>query len=324
MTDSIYYQFSRYTQPPLIVLGTMGAVFNQILFFCRKPLRTTSCSLYFRALSINDLLVLYIYVLLQWLLDQQGFDPTKSYNWYCKMKQFLTVSLYTLSPYFVVLACFDRLCTSSTNVRLRRIASIRIASYLIPCMVIFIFTAYFHVPVWYGLVVTSKSASCTVVDPIYNKFYSLFLVILLAVIPPVLMVIFCVITMVFLRQQRRRVMPVNQARLRQRDNQILKMLFIYVGCHLTCTIPFSVLLIIIVFQLPAPSALNILLCRLFILLFNVSFSTSFYIYKLGTPFYRHELCNLINSIKGGILRKLGRNHDVARLHTTGTTTGNRT
>jgi hypothetical protein len=315
MTDSIYYQLSRYTQLPLIVLGTMGAVINQILFFCRKPLRTTSCSLYFRALSINDLLVLYIYVLLQWFVDQYGFDPTKSYNWYCKMKQFLNVSLYTLSPYFVVLACFDRLCTSSTNVRLRRIASIRVASYLIPCMVIFIFAAYFYVPVWYELVVTSTSSSCIIVSPIYNKIFAIVLVLLLAVIPPVLMVILCSVTFILLRQQRRRVMPVNQVRLRQRDNQILKMLFIYVLSHLMCTIPFGVILVIVVFELPSPSPLHILLFRLFVLLFNVSFSTSFYIYTLGTPFYRHELCSLIIVIKKRFLRMIGKNHIDQRRHT---------
>ena len=123
MADSIYYQLSRYTQLPIIILGSIGAILNQILFFYRKPLRVTSCSSYFRALSINDLLVLYLYVLLQWLADQYGIDPTLKYNWYCKIKSFLTTSLYTLSPYLVVMACFDRLCTSSRNIRFRHLAT---------------------------------------------------------------------------------------------------------------------------------------------------------------------------------------------------------
>jgi hypothetical protein len=304
MSDSIYLLLSRYTQPTVIVLGTLGAIFNQILFYKRKSLRTTSCSLYFRALSVNDLLVLYVYVLFQWLADQYGFDPTRKYDWYCKVKTFLNSGLYTLSPYLVVLACFDRLCTSSTNTGLRRIASIRVASYVIPSAVIFVFVAYFHSLVWYQLVVTPYYSMCTVINPTYNKVIPAFLIIFLALLPPMLMMIFCGVTFVLLRQQRRRVMPINQARARQRDNQLLKMLSIYVVSHLVCTIPFSVTFIILVYQLSALSPTIILLLRCFILLFNLNFATSFYIYTLGTPFYRRELYSLIAQMKIGARKML--------------------
>ncbi|CAF0937638.1 unnamed protein product [Rotaria sp. Silwood1] len=308
MADSVYYQISRYTQPPLIILGTMGVIFNQILFYYRKPLRATSCSLYFRALSFNDLLVLYIYVLLQWLVDQYGFDPAKKYTWYCKTKTYVQTSLYTLSPYFIVLACFDRLCTSSTNVRLRRIATVRVASFLIPCLAIFIFVAYFHTPIWYVLVSQSTFSACTVVNTVYLRVFAVFLVIFLGFAPPFLMIILCITTLIFLRRQRRRIMPINQARLRQRDNQLLKMLFLYVAAHLICTIPFSIVLLCVVYQLPTPSPTMTSLFRLFVLLFNVNFSTSFYIYTLGTPLYRHELCSLMKNIYKRFYRMIHKNN----------------
>jgi hypothetical protein len=296
MADSLYYQLSRYTQPPLIILGTMGAIFNQILFTCRRPLRATSCSLYFRALSVNDLLVLYIYVLLQWLVDQYGIDPTKQYDWYCRAKTFIQTSLFTLSAYFVVLACFDRLCTSSTSARLRQIATIRVASYLIPCMTIIVFAAYCHIPIYYSLIIHSTGSVCNAVDPVYTRIYAIFLVIFLGFMPPILMMILSCTTLILLRRQRRRVMPINQTRIRQRDNQLLKMLFLYVASHLICTVPFSIVLLIVVYQLPTVSPTMILLFRLFVLLFNVSFAISFYIYTLCTPFYRHELYYLIKDI----------------------------
>jgi hypothetical protein len=312
MADSIYYQISRYTQPPLIVLGTLGAIFNQILFTFRKPLRAISCSLYFRALSINDLLTLYIYVFLQWLTDQYGIDPTTQFNWYCKTKPFVHTSLYTLSPYFVVLACFDRLCTSSTNVRFRRIATVRVAYYLIPCMVIFVFAAYCHMPIYYTLITGPAGPACSIVDQGYYKIFAVFLLIFLGFMPPILMMILSCATLILLRQQRRRIMPINQTRLRQRDNQLLKMLFVYVACHLICTIPFSITLPIVVYQLPTPSPTMILLFRLFVLLFSVSFSISFYIYTLCTPFYRHELCCLIKDIYHRFRTMIHADHDLQR------------
>jgi hypothetical protein len=317
MGDSLYYQLSRYTQPPLIILGTMGAIFNQILFTSRKSLRATSCSLYFRALSVNDLLVLYIYVLLQWITEQYGIDPTKQYDWYCKTMSFIQTGLYTLSPYFVVLACFDRLCTSSTSARLRRVATVRVASYLIPCMAIIVFAAYCHIPIYYSLIIRSTGSVCTTVDPVYTQIFAIFLGFFLGFMPPILMMILSCTTLILLRRQRRRVMPINQTRLRQRDNQLLKMLFLYVAFHLICTIPFSVVLLIVVYQLSTVSPLIVLLFRLFVLLFNVNFSTSFYIYTLGTPFYRHELCCLIKEFHTRFRRMIGRNQNQPRLQTTG-------
>ena len=298
MTDATYLYLSRYTQPALIVFGTFGALANQVLFYSRKPLRATSCSLYFRALSLNDLAALYIYVLLQWLVDQYNFDPTKNFDWYCRLKTFLNSGLYTLSPYLVVMACFDRFCTSSTDARLRRIATVRVASYLIPCTCIFVFASYFHIFIWYQLIKTPAYTVCVATNALYTKFFSLFITIFLGLMPPILMLTFCGATLISLRQQRRRVMPVNQLRTRQRDNQLLKMLLLYVICHLILTIPFAVTLLLVVYQQANLSAILILLFRCFVLLFNVNFSTSFYIYTLGTPFYRQELFSLIDSIKG--------------------------
>jgi hypothetical protein len=138
MSDTIYFQFTRYSQPLLIIFGTIGAIFNRILFFYWQSLRKSSCSSYFRALFAINLLVLHTIVLPLWLANQFQIDSLQKYNWCCKTKSFPQISLYTLSPYLVVLAYLDHLSTSSTNTHFREIATIHIVSYLIPAMVIFI------------------------------------------------------------------------------------------------------------------------------------------------------------------------------------------
>ena len=194
------------------------------------------------------------------------------------------------------MACFDRLCTSLRNARLRRLATIRVASIIIPCATIFVFAIYAFIPVWYTLAVSPIGPMCNVFNALHSRIYSIILVVYLGFLPPLLMIIFCSITLILLRAQRRRIMPINQARLRRRDNQLIKMIGFYVVAHLICTIPFSSMLLLVVYQLSSPSATSILLFRLSILLFNANFATSFYIYTLGTPFYRHELCSLIGSV----------------------------
>ncbi|CAF1010136.1 unnamed protein product [Adineta ricciae] len=296
MSNAVYSILSRYTQPPLIIFGTIGAIFNQILFSSRKSLRSNSCSFYFRALSINDLLVMYVYVLLQWIADQYGFDLSKTCISMCKIKTYINCILYTLSPYFVVLACFDRLCTSSRDANLRRIATPRIASYLTFSMIVIVIAAYSHIPIYTTLFLGPTGLTCSSTNLMYSKINAIFVLTFLAILPPILMTICCITTLILLRIQRRRVMPINQARIRQRDAQIFKMLLLYVAFHLICTIPFSVVLLIAVYQLPAPSATISTLYQSFVLLFNASFSISFYIYTLSTPFYRHEFLSLTMNI----------------------------
>jgi len=294
--SSLYVQLSRYIQPTIIVFGTIGALFNLILFFIRKNLRSTSCSLYFRALSFNDLLVLYIVILPQWLRDQFGIDWTTKYDWCCRISLYLTFTLYALSPYYVVLGCFDRLCTSSTNARLRKIATIRVASFLIPSMVIIVFAVYCHVPIEYKLVTTSTDSYCTVTDSDYYTGFAALLLIFSCLTPPLLMLIFCSITLIFLRQQRRRIMPVNQTRVRQRDNQLLKMLFIYVISNIICILPFSLTYFLQVYNVQNTSGFTNTFVEVFILLININYAISFYLYTLGTPFYRDELFSLMKII----------------------------
>ncbi len=77
--ESVHVKISHYI-PTIIILGTIGGVLNQVLFFSPRPLRSSLCFLYFRALSFSNLLVLYINILPQWLGEPFGIDPTVEYN----------------------------------------------------------------------------------------------------------------------------------------------------------------------------------------------------------------------------------------------------
>jgi hypothetical protein len=294
--ESVYIQLNRYIIPTIIIFGTIGALTNQVLFYFRKPLRTTSCALYFRALSANDLITLWFVMFPQWFKVQFQIDPTLQYVWYCKLNLYLSYTFYTLSPYFIVLACFDRLCTCSTNARLRKIATIPIASIFISSMIILIFIIYSYIPIWCQLNSTSSTPVCAIIDPIYSKLLAVSLLLLYCLIPPVLMIIFCSSTFILLRQQRHRIMPVNQTRLRHRDNQLLKMLVIYVTSNIISILPFTITYFLQIFSYNNLSPLTNSLVQLFTILLDLTYATSFYVYTLGTPFYRDELYNLLRSI----------------------------
>jgi hypothetical protein len=294
--EEVYLQLSRYITPVTIFLGTIGALSNQILFHFRKPLRTTSCALYFRALSANDLLTLWFVIFPQWLNDQFNIDASVQSEWYCKFSQYLSYVFYDLSPFFLALACFDRLCTSSTNARLRKIATRRIASIFITSMIIIIFILYSYVPIYCHLVTGSSYTFCAIIDPTYARSLAFCILFFFCLLPPSLMITFCIITLILLRQQRRRIMPVNQVRLRHRDNQLIKMLFIYVISNIVCFFPFTVTYMVQIYYYHNVSPFQQYLVKVFTILLDIAYATSFYMYTLGTPFYRDELRGLLQTI----------------------------
>ncbi|CAF0721005.1 unnamed protein product [Adineta ricciae] len=294
--DDIGDQVQRYGEPVIIILGTTGAILNHILFCSRKQLRSTSCALYFRAMSLNDLLVMWYVIFTEWLSDQFNIAPANEYNWYCKLSKYLTYVFYSLSPYILVLVCFDRLCTSSIDVRLRRISTKRIALFIITALVIVICLSYSHTLVWFNLYNLDSDPVCMTLDAVYSYFLAAFLLWAFCFIPPILMIVLCTITFISLRQQRNRIMPVNQARSRQRDNQLLKMLFIYVTWDIICVVPFCVTYFIYIRNGDRTSAVINTLLEIFGTVIYLIYASSFYVYTLGTPFYRHELCSLLKTV----------------------------
>ena len=291
--DSTYLTLSRYIQPTLIVLGTIGALLNLALFHCRKSLRTNSCALYFRALSINDLCVLCYVTLSQWLEYQFGVGASAHYNWYCKLSNYLTYTLYTLSPYFVVLACFDRLCTSSTHAKLRRVATMRVAFIQILAVIALICLSQIYLLVGSTIASLPFGSMCVLAGVVHNRMLSYTIAFLFCLIPPSLMITFCGITFMLLRRQRSRIMPVNLARSRHRNNQILKMLGIYVIWNIVCLGPFAVTYFIQMSNSNNAAPQSKPLVLIFGLLLCCNYASSFYIYTLGTPFYREELYKFI-------------------------------
>ncbi|CAF1324613.1 unnamed protein product [Rotaria sordida] len=299
MNENIYTQLSRYTQPILILFGTVGALLNQILFNRRKLLKKASCTLYLRALSFNDLLVLYIIVLTQWLNDQFHFDPTVKYLWYCKIRTYATYCLYAISPYCIVLVCIDRLCRTSKYSSLRNIATPRIARKIIIITIILIFLIYFHIPLQYSII----HSICHPLKFSYYHFLGYFLLIFYCLLPPILMSLFSSWTIILLHRHRQNQIKKYQLRIissykhhYSRDYQLLKILFLYVTTNIICTLPFSILMLLDVHQYHSGSQL-IIFIKCSVLLCNLNHCTSFYIYTLGTPLYRRELIHFIQSFR---------------------------
>ena len=299
MNEDLYIQISFYTQPIIILFGTIGALLNQILFRRRKLFRNVSCSIYFRTLSINDLLVLYLIVFTQWCHDQYHFDLTIKYIWYCKIRTYAMYCLYAISPYLLTLACFDRLCRVSRNIHLKRITTPTIARRLIKGIIILIMIVYSHILFQYDII----HSTCLPLSRSYFQFLGYFLLIFYCLLPPILMSVLCTCTCILLYKQRRRQQMRYKLRIHSshrhshyRDYQLIQILLLYVTTNIICIFPFAIVFLLNVYKSNSNPQLTILL-KLTVLLTNVNYCSSFYVYTLGTPLYRRELMYFTQACK---------------------------
>lgn len=303
MNYDTYIQLSFYIQPLLIFFGTIGALLNQILFRRRKLFRKSSCSLYFRILSINDLFVLYFLVFIQWLEEQYHFNPTNQLVWFCKIRTYAMYCLYAYSPYFLVLACFDRLCRSSKNTRLRHIATPTIARRIITIIIILIMIIYCHILFQFNI----NKSICIPLNMLYYQFLGFFVLIFYCLLPPILMSTFCIYTYILLYRRRKKqqngfklnIYSIHNNR-RYRNYQLIKILFLYVITNIICILPFAIAFLLNVYNFQSDLQLSVIV-KCTVLLVNLNYCSSFYVYTLGTPLYRRELIILFKNFKNKIL-----------------------
>ena len=302
MLADISAQIARVILTVFIVSGTLGNSLN-LCIFTRPNLYRSPCTLYLIAASVDNLLVTYTTMLTRLLADGYNIDPTANSMILCKLRYYVGYVLFALSPYFFILACFDRYCSSSQSVALRSWSDRRMAKRLIVAAITAACIIYLHMAIFFEVQTIYVTVTyCYSRQGVYSTFYSIFYLITYCLLPPFLMGLFTILTLSNIRRQSRQIMPGVAMRgvHRRLDRQLMLMLFYQVSIQLVCVVPFAVLSLIALFT-SATAVLNFLNQLARIPLF-FSYSASFYVFTLSSPVYKRELMKFIKC------RQLGR-HD---------------
>jgi hypothetical protein len=160
---------------------------------------------------------------------------------FCKIQSYLCFVAAILPPSFVILACVDRLMLSSLNVNVRLWSQPRVAYRSIA--VISIFWIIFSTHGFYGAVIYNEStySYCYFRQGAYTLFLTLYLIIINYLLPPILMTILGLFTIVNVQRTQRRVRPTRGIGCMQRkDRYLLRMLLFQVLIIAIFTIPLGV------------------------------------------------------------------------------------
>jgi hypothetical protein len=125
LSSAQYYLF-RFVCPILILLGSIGCIIN-LMVFTQKILRKNSCSIYFIAYNIANLI--YIYAAPFYAILNVGYNIDASIHnlVLCHLRFYTTVLLNCLCSFYLVLASIDRVLITSSNAHTRQRSTLRMA-----------------------------------------------------------------------------------------------------------------------------------------------------------------------------------------------------
>ena len=210
-----------------LALGLIGNIFSCVMF--SQPLyRRTPSSVYLISLSIVANVYL-VWSLFPPIYTLNHIDPQTQSLVYCKLRNYGSHSLGLCIRYIVISASADRFFVTRMNVRIRALSSPQIAIKSVFIICIASFVVGIHMPIFTDI----RNNVCAMFG-LYKLIFSIYEIIIVSILPPVLMIIFSTVAIHSLHQRHG-----NQINARQRDRDFMRMVIVEVIVNILTTMPFA-------------------------------------------------------------------------------------
>ena len=197
LLDIAEYLFA-YFGLTIFIFGTLGNTINVISFARMESLKTLASSLFLLASFIASEMVLVFGLLTRVVRGFSGLDPVYTSVIFCKIRWWIRTTNNAVSLTCVCLAAIDRYFLSCRQVHRHRWITMKRARWIIFLAVCFWSSVFSSYAVYYT---APKPLSCTIADPIFAYFASIFNLFHYSVIPLSVLTLFCWLTWHNLGQQ---------------------------------------------------------------------------------------------------------------------------
>ncbi|CAF0905549.1 unnamed protein product [Didymodactylos carnosus] len=289
-----------------LVMGDIGNILNCMIFL-QKSLRHNNCCQYFLACSITNLIILNTGIPTN-IFSLTNTNPATYSLVYCKVRMYIIHSLLMVSRFYIVLACADRYALCSPNPRIRDFTRPKVARVLIP-LTLFVF---FLMPIHLPILMTIQQSKC-IMPGLYNLLWSIYIMLLAGLFPLISMAVFGLLACRNIRYLRRRIQPsgVSQRiRIKNRDYQLMKMLFVEVIIYILTTLMYPSYAFYSALTLNASKGTQRIANEAFVSFLSGSFllyinnCSTFYIYVFTSTTFRKELRSIaVNYILKYLLKE---------------------
>jgi len=286
-------QANIYLQPIQFSLAIITNILN-IRILCSRTLRSSPCTYYFLAYAIFSINYSVLICPTQFL---RGFyvDWANTQSG-CKMHFYFIFVAPVQAKVMLLLASFDRYCSSSQSRQLHSKSTIRTAK--ISIVIGTILSAIYMSPmlIIYNWDETSKK--CLQRSDTLTHMYTFTQVIFYYILAPLLMIIFGFLTILNIRQQSTRAKILTASiRRRRTEGQLARMLILQVSVHLILVLPFGITYSMNAFD-PSTRTSHILAIRYILVMWQqCDYFVSFFLYVFSGSVYRKELFRILQSLR---------------------------
>jgi hypothetical protein len=282
-----------YLQPIQFFLVITTNIIN-IRILCSRALRSSPCTYYFLAYAIFSINYNVLVCPTQFL---RGFYIDWANTLVgCKMHFYFIFVAPVQAKVMLLLASFDRYCSSSQSRQLHSRSTIRTARL---CVVIgSIISAIYMLPMLLIYNWDETSKKCLRHSDTLIHMYTLSQVFLYYILAPILMIIFGVLTIYNIRRQSTRALRLSRyMRGRRTEGQLARMLILQVSVHLILVLPFGITYSMNAFD-PSTRTPHILAVRYILVIWQqCDYFVSFFLYILSGKVYRQEFIRLLKSTR---------------------------
>jgi len=214
----------------------------------------------------------------------------------CKTHSYILFVFPFQANLMLILASFDRYCSSSQSRQLHLRSTIRTARKIITIGTIL--SAIYMSPMLVIYNWNDVSNKCIHESSTIIFTYIFSQVFLYYILSPILMIIFGVLTIYNIRRQFTRAGPSTASmRGRRTEGQLARMLILQVSVHLILVLPFGVIYTVNSFE-PSTRTPMVKAIRYILVMWQQSdYFVSFFLYVLSGNVYRQELIRILKSIK---------------------------
>jgi hypothetical protein len=268
-----------------------------------STLYTTSISTDFIMTSVTMLITLLMGVI-PYIYSLDHENPFTTIVIFCKIRSYILQSSTMMCRWGLAAASFDRYALTSTNARLRNVATVRIARRVIAVIIIVWLLLPIQILVFFNL----RQGRCGILYDVGESLYFSIYTIIAGSILPVSIMIVCAILIrrnLVLRRQRRRELtnndPSNNERSHhRRDQQVFAMLLLQALIYIMTQTPwmlfyfYSASTIYVSNKSPNRMAIEGFLNFAIELVIYLLPVLSFYLYTLASRTFREELMKLLH------------------------------
>ncbi|CAM4835616.1 unnamed protein product [Rotaria magnacalcarata] len=288
-------QVNIYVQPVYLSLAIFFNSLN-IRILSSRTLRSSPCTHYFIANAIFN--IIYASLLCP-ISFARGFSIDWTLNPIgCKMQTYFVFLSPILAKAMLVLASFDRYCSSSQLHRLSSQSTVRTARIII--IITTISATIYEIPMFLMYYFNESTRTCFQDTNAFNNIYIFSQVTLYYIAAPLSMIVFGILTISNAKKQMARIGPnVNSGRGRRTESQLTRMLLLQVTVHLVLTVPFGIIYSMNSFDPSTKTAYIRAIRNIMLMWQECDYFSSFFLYILSGSAYRKEFMRILPFTKPG-------------------------